>query len=376
MLRWFSNLVACMDTKQRIVVAVGGQNPRIPAEGARSVAEAGEALRSHVFPETLKARMFNMHDVWESDWKYRRLYKYFPQSLAIAIELFRKRKTADVLVTWNQQITMFVMLLQAVFFDRTPHVAMLYWVSKPPLRTFLPLWMGTLNRIVIWSSVQKKVLEDDIGYPREKTFFVRHFVDEKFWRPLPNVCVEENLVAAVGSEMRDYETFIEAMQGSSLKAHIATKEIRITRLGIKAQIYKPKDIEHLLPRNVTVGGLSLHELRNLYARAAIVVVPLQLTDTDNGVTVILEAMAMGKVVICSRTAGQVDVIEHGVNGFYVEPKNPKALLEIMERLVGNENLRRDVGSRARAHIEKFHTLGRFSSDVSRVVATLANGTEE
>ena len=31
-----------------------------------------------------------------------------------------------------------------------------------------------------------------------------------------------------------------------------------------------------------------------------VVMPLLESDTDNGITVILEAMAMGKTVICSR----------------------------------------------------------------------------
>jgi hypothetical protein len=38
------------------------------------------------------------------------------------------------------------------------------------------------------------------------------------------------------------------------------------------------------------------------------------SETDNGVTVMLEAMAMGKPVICRRTGGQVDVIVDGANG--------------------------------------------------------------
>ena len=43
------------------------------------------------------------------------------------------------------------------------------------------------------------------------------------------------------------------------------------------------------------------------------------TDTDNGVTAMTEAMAMGKAVICTRVDGQRDVLEHGVNGLFVPP---------------------------------------------------------
>ncbi len=71
--------------------------------------------------------------------------------------------------------------------------------------------------------------------------------------------------------------------------------------------------------------MPLTELRDLYARSRFVVVPLHASDTDNGVTVILEAMAMGKAVICSRTRGQVDVIQEGVTGIYVPVGDAAAL---------------------------------------------------
>src|SRR4029077_18856004 len=69
--------------------------------------------------------------------------------------------------------------------------------------------------------------------------------------------------------------------------------------------------------SVTIGRKTREELRDLYARSRFVVVPLCPSDTDNGVTVILEAMAMGRPVICSRTEGQVDVIREGQTGLYV-----------------------------------------------------------
>ena len=61
------------------------------------------------------------------------------------------------------------------------------------------------------------------------------------------------------------------------------------------------------------------ELRDLYAQSAFVVVPLYENDFQAGVTTMLEAMAMGKAVIATRTTGQTDVIIDGENGLTVAP---------------------------------------------------------
>jgi glycosyltransferase involved in cell wall biosynthesis len=85
------------------------------------------------------------------------------------------------------------------------------------------------------------------------------------------------------------------------------------------------------------------------------------SDTDNGITVILEAMAMGKPVICSRTRGQVAVIQEGVTGLYV-PIGDAAALRTAVLSLWHEPLRaQQMGRNARALVEKHHTLEKFTS---------------
>ena len=72
------------------------------------------------------------------------------------------------------------------------------------------------------------------------------------------------------------------------------------------------------------GRKTFAELRALYARSRFVVVPLLPSDIDNGITSILEAFAMGKAVICTETAGQIGVLEHGVNCLRVPPFDVEA----------------------------------------------------
>ena len=76
---------------------------------------------------------------------------------------------------------------------------------------------------------------------------------------------------------------------------------------------------------MTVGAKTFAELRALYARSRFVVVPLLPSDSDNGITTILEAFAMGKAVICTETAGQIGVLEHGVNCLRVPAFDVEAL---------------------------------------------------
>ncbi len=347
----------------RVLLLVGGRNPRVMTGADRIVAESGNALRTYVFPEVLGADVVNLLDVMESDFYLKFLYCFLPKPWTIAVAGFRKRHSFDAVVTWSEQISVAFSFLQWISLDKKPHVAMLYWMSKPLVRRALRCLGNKISGIVTWSSVQRRYAIEKIGIPEDRIFFVPHFVDDRFWKHQEGVEFENNLVAAVGSEMRDYDTFIEAMKGTHLHAFIATKEIRITKLGVKACISSPEEIASELPSNVVVRPLSAQDLRNLYDRAAVVVVPVLPNDTDNGVTVILEAMSMGKVVICSKIVGQVDVIENGVNGFYVEPQNPVALRELMEHLVANKALCEKIGQKARENVEKFHRIELFSHGV-------------
>jgi glycosyltransferase involved in cell wall biosynthesis len=79
------------------------------------------------------------------------------------------------------------------------------------------------------------------------------------------------------------------------------------------------------------------------------------------VTVILEAMAMGKAVICSRTRGQVDVIQEGVTGLYVPIGDAAALRAAILSLWNDPQRALQMGQNARAHVEKYHTLEKFTS---------------
>src|SRR5439155_16686868 len=60
--------------------------------------------------------------------------------------------------------------------------------------------------------------------------------------------------------------------------------------------------------------------------------------------VVLEAMALGVAVVATGAGGPAEVVEPGVSGLLVPPRDPPALAAAIERLAGDPELRRRLGS--------------------------------
>jgi glycosyltransferase involved in cell wall biosynthesis len=149
-------------------------------------------------------------------------------------------------------------------------------------------------------------------------------------------------ICAVGLERRDYDTLLRAVEKLDVHVVIAAASPWSKRSeGVKAAI----------PSNVTVRKFTQYELRQLYADSAFMVMPLQNVKFQAGVTAILESLAMGKAVICSRVPGQTDVLVEGENGRYVPPENPSALRSEICQLLSRPEEAARLGANGRNLVE-------------------------
>ena len=299
----------------------------------------------------------------------RALNRTLPPWVRLAMEVHRRKDEYDVIVTWSERVTLALMAMQGVSPTAKPHVPLMYWFSRPSVRLPLRALGKTLHAIVTWSSVQRAYATERLGIPPGKLYLVKHFVDQLFWRPLES---EPDMICGAGAEMRDYSTLLDALRGTDLRCHIATDHVRIDRFGFGRRV-SAEEFSRGASKNVTIGRKTPTELRELYAQSRFVVVPLRPSDTDNGVTVILEAMAMGKPVICSRTEGQVDVIQDGVTGIFVPVGDAGALRAAMLTLYRDPVRARTMGQAGRAYIERHHTLDKFCHDVKAAIDASLDG---
>jgi len=327
------------------------------------------APRGYVFDERFSP-------VWDERIIDRtRGWRRTPDWMRLAQEVQRRSGEYDAVVTWGERLSLALMALQRLERNPKPHVAMMYQFEKPNIQVPMRLFGSSLHALVTWTSVQRRFAIERLGFPEERCYFVRYQVDQLFFRPQDS---PEDMICGVGAEMRDYPTLLDALRGTDLKCHIATDHVRIPgRVRLTADRRVPIETYRALAGpNVTFGRLSgFLELRELYARSRFVVVPLVASNSDNGGTVILQAMAMGKPVICSRTRGQVDVIEDGVNGLLVPIGDPRALREAVLALWNDPDRTRAMGARARAHVERLHTIEQFSDSVRNAVEASLVGAD-
>jgi glycosyltransferase involved in cell wall biosynthesis len=72
--------------------------------------------------------------------------------------------------------------------------------------------------------------------------------------------------------------------------------------------------------------------------------------------IILQAQAMGRAVVATTVGGIPEVVEDGVNGLLVPPRDAEALAEKMMLLLNTPTLRWNLGETARVRVEEEYSL--------------------
>jgi colanic acid/amylovoran biosynthesis glycosyltransferase len=93
--------------------------------------------------------------------------------------------------------------------------------------------------------------------------------------------------------------------------------------------------------------------------------------SDNLPTVIMEAMACGVPVISTRLAGVPEMIESGVDGWLVEPKDRAALAGAMERLLTDRPESARLGEHARATAREKFAIEKTTSALKHLLVERA-----
>lgn len=174
---------------------------------------------------------------------------------------------------------------------------------------------------------------------------------------------DDGFLLSAGRTLRDYATLIAAIR-------------RLPTVPTSV-ICGPHDVQGLeIPSHVTV----LHEIpREDYLkklrRCRLVALPLLNTERATGQVVLLEAMAMGKPVITTRSPGTVDTIEPEKNGVLIEPGDAEALAQKIEQLWNDPALREKIGAAAVETMRQTGSAERHAELKLGAIRELAHSTQ-
>ena len=260
-------------------------------------------------------------------------------ALQVAAALPRLRRV-DAVFSDSESVGIPLALAMGATGIRTPHLMLGHHLTngrKPALIRRLRLDRH-IDRIVLHSPRQVELVARELGIPAGKLVLDPYYADTDFWHPRPDV-PEEPLVVAAGREHRDYATLAAACDGLPVRAFVGAGSTHSPSATTRMPERWPDSFE--------VGTAGPAQLRDLYARASVVVVPVVESDFQAGVTVVLEAMAMGKAVVATAARGWAGVIQDGVDGLLVPPGDAAALRQALARVLDDGALRARLRQAAR-----------------------------
>ena len=279
-----------------------------------------------------------------------------------AFQLWRRARAYDVVVTMGVRESMAYGLLCAltrrpakqimceVFID--PPSSALLWRLKTWLYRYVARKaLGLLTN----SSAEVHSVARRYGLDPMRIRFVPLNCD------LPNPRFEEaddGYALSAGRTLRDYDTLLTT--------------IRMTDIPWQVVCGQNDLREPDLPLNVRVlREIPRDEYLETLRRARVVVLPLLPTERATGQVVMMEAMAMGKPVVTTRSPGTIDTIRHGENGILVDPSDPTDLSDAVQRLWNDEALRRRLGEAAVRTIVEEASAERHAQLKLRAITELA-----
>jgi len=83
--------------------------------------------------------------------------------------------------------------------------------------------------------------------------------------------------------------------------------------------------------------------------------------------VLLEAMQHSLPIVSTLEGGIPDIIEDGISGFLVHPKNANEFADKLEVLILNEELRKNMGVKGRTRYEHLFTLNHFENNFNKIM---------
>jgi glycosyltransferase involved in cell wall biosynthesis len=211
--------------------------------------------------------------------------------------------------------------------------------------------------IVSYAESEAEWLRDRLG-PGANVVFVPFGVDTEAFRPVDRE-PEFDVVSIGADPRRDFQLLAAvAARNPELSVRVVASAEHARTLGE-------------LPANVSLeSDISLEAVRDRLAAARVVALPVRDNSYSGGTTTLLQAMAMAKPVVVSRTdaiaAGYG--LEDGVNCRLVPPGDADALERRVLELLAGADAATALGTRARETVERSLSWERYTNALWELVS--------
>jgi glycogen(starch) synthase len=238
------------------------------------------------------------------------------------------------------------------------------WVDKHPQSHIhgVERWItNRADRVIVCSFYMREQVADIFGVPQERVAVIWNGIDPEDLQPHPDpelerlraqfAAPEEKLVLLIGRLVyeKGFQLALEAMP--ALIEAVPGSRFLVAGSGTHEEALLAQAAAlGLMDHGTFLGWIGDDVLHSLYRIADVCVVP---SIYEPFGLVALEAMASGCPCIVADTGGLREVVPHDEAGLRFRGRDPDALVEMVERVFSDHDLRERLVAEAAEHVLRF-----------------------
>ena len=216
---------------------------------------------------------------------------------------------------------------------------------------------------VVSSSSNRKFLQKYLKLAKEQILFWWNPVDVDYFASKTFATDNSRpLIVSSGLERRNYSHLAAATENLDVDVKVAGFS--------QFQSRAAKNFPRVMPKNMSNRRYSLPELVELYHSADLVALCLRENDGTCGVTVLSEAMACSKPVICTRTEGLSDYLDNQDAVITIEPGDVDGLQAAILSILNDPVEAKLRGERAYKLVKERCDVGKQINVLAEFMRTL------
>ena len=310
---------------------------------------------AHFLYGALQLEQYGFEVIWHNQ---VHVYKRVQDTLKATWKILTCRQHYDVLYATHTRGIEPIILLHAIGLYRKRIVV---WHHQPIVKaknflreTLARLFYHGMDHMIFFS---EKLMQDSLQSKKAnptRMSMVHWGADLAFYDSLPQPLQRKGFIST-GKELRDYKTLTEAFNHTGLPLNLYTQkqqESAFTNLEIKDNI-NLNFCTRLMP----------YELSLLVAQSQCVCICCKPSNYTVGLTTVVEAMALGKPILCTRNLQMPMNLETEGCGIYLEPYDTAGWERAIRYIIEHPEEAKEMGRRGRLLAEKYYNVEQCGKEV-------------
>ncbi len=177
---------------------------------------------------------------------------------------------------------------------------------------------------------------------------------------------DEPIIGTVGriDPEKGYEYFLES-------ARIVSQDFKNVRFLVVGEAFNNPSLEESLYEMSVEKGIDKktiftgfrRDIPQILASMDVVVLP---SEIDACSRVLFESMAMKKPVVATNVGGTPEIVQDGITGLLVKPRDSSSMAKCIMKLLNNKYLAEQYGNAGRKRVEEMFTVERNIEETEKV----------